>query len=175
MLVTRADADFMEDMLRLASIMEKEDHLPLRAQLALRGLHFMLLTGPHGVSLTEIYANGAKNSQELFRAIAFMKEHPDRVISAAEIASAAHISESSLYRHFKNLIGISPLQYHKQLRLHKARELIMAEHERAAMAAAYRVGYESFSQFSREYKKMFGLPPKQSQKGRILWAEGKNL
>lgn len=159
-----AGADFMEAMLRLASITDKGGLGRLRADMALKDLHFLLLTGPGGKSLREIYAHGAKSGQNIFAAIAYMKERLDRVVSAAETAHAAHMSESSLYRHFKAMTGISPLQYHKRLRLHKAREIIMTENKGAA-AAGYRAGYESVSQFSREYKKMFGAPPKRSRKG----------
>lgn len=162
-LVTRADADFMEAMLRLVTIIDKPEQLPVRGELALKDLHFLLLTGMQANSLREVYANGGNNSGQLFTAIAYLKGNLDRVVSAGELAKAANMSESSLYRHFKTLTGISPLQYHKQLRLHKARDLIMIEHEQAAIVA-YRVGYESVSQFSRDYKKMFGLPPKRSKK-----------
>lgn len=161
--VSQADADFMEAMLRLASILEKPEQIPLRSEIALRDLHYLLLTGAHGRAARDVFALGRHNSHQLFAAIAYLKEHLDRIVGAAELARAAGMSESSLYRHFKALTGISPLQYHKQLRLHKARELIMAGREPSA-AAAYKVGYESVSQFSREYKKMFGIPPGRSKK-----------
>lgn len=162
-LVTWADVDFMEAMLRLASIIDKPEQLPVRAEIALKDLYFLLLTGMQANALKEVYATGGNNNSQLFAAITYLKEHLDRVIRADELAKAANMSESSLYRHFKMLTGITPLQYHKQLRLHQARDLIMTEHEQAA-TVAYRVGYESVSKFSRDYKKMFGLPPKRSKK-----------
>lgn len=158
--VTTPDAVFLEAMLHLAKVIEGRKHLALRARLALMDLHILLLAGAQGALLKEVYATSRQRGNELCNAIRYLKENLNRGVSAAELAKAANMSESSLYRHFKTLTGLSPLQYHKQLRLHKARELIMAEHEQASRAA-YRVGFESVSQFSREYKKLFGIPPKQ--------------
>lgn len=161
--VTNANAEFMEAMLHLASILSQPEHLQLKARMILWQLHFLLLSGVQGDLLRQIYSGVRKNNGELFNAIKYLKDHRDRIVSASELARAANMSESSLYRHFKTLTGLTPLQYHKQLRLHKARELIMTEHEQAARAA-YRVGYESVSQFGREYKKMFGISPKHGKK-----------
>lgn len=160
--ITNPDTVFLEAMLHLAKVIEGRKHLPLRGRLALMDLHILLLAGEQGALLREVYASSRQRGSELCKAIRYLQENLTRGVSAAELAKAANMSESSLYRHFKTLTGISPLQYHKQLRLHKARELIMAEHEQASRAA-YRVGFESVSQFSREYKKLFGAPPKQSR------------
>lgn len=159
----KAETLFMETMLQLATVITGGNFPKLKASLLIKYLHFLVLSGEKGELIRNIYTNGARNNSELFGAIKYLRENLDRVVSAKELANAANMSESSLYRHFKSLIGISPLQYHKQLRLHKARELIIAGQEPASIIA-YKVGYESVSQFSREYKKMFGLPPKRSNK-----------
>lgn len=159
----KADASFAEQMLQLAAIVSNGERARIKAKILLKYLHLLILTGENGDLIRSVYARGAKSSMELFSAIKYLRENLDCVVSIKELAGAANMSESSIYRHFKSLIGISPLQYHKQLRLHKARELIMSGGEQIA-AIAYKVGYESVSQFSREYKKLFGLPPKKSNR-----------
>ena len=77
-----------------------------------------------------------------------------------ELVKEVNMSEASLYRHFKILTGLSPLQYHKQLRLHEARRIILTENEQVSIAAM-KVGYESVTQFNREYKNLFGMSPLQ--------------
>lgn len=160
--VTRAKADFVEASLQLATILFGSAYDQLKAQILIKYLHLLLLTGEQGAMIKSLFSVGRKNSN-VSDAIGYLRTNLDRIVSTRELARASNMSESSLYRHFKSLIGISPLQYHKQLRLHKARELIMAENEQAA-GAAYKVGYESTSQFSRDYKKLFGQPPKRSLK-----------
>lgn len=160
--VEDADADFMEAMLKLAHILDRPEQIPVRAGIALRDLHYLLLTGPHSGVLQDIYANG-RHGARLHGAIEYLRERLDVQVGLPELARAVHMSQSTLYRHFKLLTGLSPLQYHKQLRLHEARRLILAENEQASMAAI-RVGYESATQFNREYKRLFGQPPLRSRK-----------
>jgi AraC-like DNA-binding protein len=81
-------------------------------------------------------------------------------LSIEELAEAAHMSQSSLHHRFKEVTAMSPVQFQKQLRLHEARRLMFTEGFEAARAA-HRVGYESASQFSREYRRLFGAPPRQ--------------
>ncbi len=160
--VASADTDFMEAILRLATIIEKPDQIPARAELALRDLHLLLLLGPQGRVIRNFFGPGSFNN-EIFAAIEYLRSNIDRVVCAKELARIANMSESTLYRYFKSLTGISPLQYHKKLRLHEGRRLILENNERASIAA-YKTGYESVSQFSREYKKLFGKSPRQSRK-----------
>lgn len=159
--VARAGVNFMETILQLATVIANGKDLYLKSRILLRYLHLIILTGENGHLVRNVYSQGTKSGAELFNAICFLRDNLDRGVSAKELSSAVNISESSLYRHFRDWIGISPLQYHKQLRLHKARELILAGGERIA-SIAYKVGYESVSQFSREYRKLFGQPPKKS-------------
>lgn len=158
--VSNSDADFMEAMLRLATIMTRPGQIAVRAGLALQDLHYLLLTGSQAKMLRDVYADG-RYGNHLSTAISFLKSHINCVVSASDLARAAHMSESSLYRYFKKFTGLSPLQYHKRMRLHEARKILLAEREQIA-AAAYRVGYESVSQFNRDYKKLFGVSPKRS-------------
>lgn len=160
--VAEADEDILECILRLASLMEKREQIPVRSSMIMRELHYLLLCGPQKNVLMGLYGGGA-DGQRIFAAIEYLKEHLDAPVRSGELAHAAHMGESTLYRHFKTLTGLSPMQYHKQLRLHEARRLILGENEMASMAAI-RVGYESVTQFNREYKRLFGLPPGQSKK-----------
>lgn len=157
--VISADEDLLATTVRLAKA-AKDD---LRCRLLLRELHYLLLTGAHGSLLRTMYGKGLPGSQ-LIQAITYLRNHLNVSVRSGDLAEAACMSESSLYRNFKTFIGLSPLQYHKQLRLHEARRMMLAENERAA-EAAFRVGYESVAQFSREYKKLFGQPPKRDTRG----------
>lgn len=96
--------------------------------------------------------------QQISRAAAWLKEHYAEKTAVAVLAQKVHMSESSFRQHFKQITGVSPLQYQKQLRLQHARQLMHSEKLYAAEASV-RVGYESPSQFSREYRRFFGLPP----------------
>lgn len=154
-------ADFAESLLKLLRIHEKPEQVPVRSDLVLADLHYLLLTGPQADILYDIYCVGGIGSN-ILAAIEYLKAHKGSQLNAADIAYAASMSESTLYRQFRALTGLSPLQYHKQLRIHEARRLIMTEGAQIA-EAAYKVGYESVPQFIREYKKLFGQPPKRSK------------
>lgn len=157
--------DFLERMLNLASLLDKPEQVPIRSNIILRELHYLLLVGPQQEVLRSLYGKGAYG-QQVFAAIKYLKKKLDVQVRSEELAGAVHISESTLYRHFRNLTGLSPLQYHKYLRLHEARRLILAENEQASIVAM-KVGYESVTQFNREYKRLFGLPPHRSRKQNI--------
>ena len=123
----------------------------------MRELHYLLLAGPQGGILRGLYAHGARNGQ-ILQAIALMRRNMTRPLRMDALARQVCMSVSSLHRHFKSITGLSPLQYHKQLRLYEAQRLMLVENERAA-SAALSVGYESVTQFTREYKRMFGESP----------------
>ncbi len=155
--VTDATPDYADAMLRLAALLETPDRLAVLAPIFLRELHGLLLLGPHGGVLRALYARGSKNRQ-IIEAIAYLRRNLTQPLRVEDVAREAHMSVSSLHRHFKGVTGFSPLQFRKKLRLHEALRLMLAENERAATAAAA-VGYESVTQFTREYKRMFGEPP----------------
>ncbi|WPB82873.1 AraC family transcriptional regulator [Archangium violaceum] len=93
----------------------------------------------------------------------WLKEHFAEPLRIEDIAREVHMSTSSLHHHFKAVTAMSPLQYQKQLRLQEARRLMLSEDVDAA-TAGFRVGYESPSQFSREYSRLFGAPPARDQR-----------
>jgi len=98
------------------------------------------------------------HSQQIARTIDWLRTNLDQTASIDLLAELANMSRSSLHHHFKALTAMTPVQYQKQLRLQEARRLMLAEDHDAA-TAAHRVGYESASQFSREYRRQFGRPP----------------
>lgn len=160
--VANASPDFMESMLALCHALDKPADVLVRSEILLRDLHYLLLTGPHGPMLRYIHGSG-RNLSQMFAAIEYMKTHLRTPVSMEEISRAVFMSESSLYRNFKTLTGLSPMRYYKQLRLYEARRLIIEEDDHAGIAAM-KTGYESPQQFNRDYKKLFGQPPYQSKK-----------
>ena len=155
--VADVEPEFLETMLRLAELLDKPKQITIRAPIIMRELHYLLLIGPQGGVLQELYTHGSQDNQ-IIQLIALMKQNIAIPLSMDTLAQQASMSISSLHRHFKSITGFSPLQYHKQLRLYEAQRLMLMENERASNAAIA-VGYESVTQFNREYKRMFGEPP----------------
>lgn len=156
--IADADPEFLEGMLRLAELLDKPKQIAVRAPIILRELHYLLLIGPQGGLLQNLYMRGSQRGQ-IVQAIALMKQNLASPLQMESLARQVGMSLSSLHRHFKSVTGFSPLQYHKQLRLYEARRLMLMEDERAS-GAALAVGYESIAQFTREYKRMFGESPR---------------
>jgi len=143
---------------RLVSLLATPDAIGALGPAITREIYYWLLTGPHGAEVAKL-ALPDSHTQRIARAIGLMRDEVARPIPIEELAAAARMSPSSFHQHFKLLTALSPLQYHKQLRLLEARRLMLSEALGVA-GAAYKVGYESVSQFSREYARMFGRPPK---------------
>ena len=155
--VADAEPEFLEALLRLAELLDKPKQIAVRAPIIMRELHYLLLIGPQGSTLQGLYTSGSQDSQ-IVQAISIMKQNIANPLRMDALAREVSMSISSLHRHFKSITGFSPLQYHKQLRLYEAQRLMLVENARAA-SAALAVGYESVTQFNREYKRMFGEPP----------------
>ena len=155
--IADTDADILEMFLRLLELLEKPDQIPLRAPMMLRELHYLLLISPHGNILRQLNTPGTQNNQVL-QAINWIRENYKTPMRIESLARQVNMSTANLHRHFKLLTGFSPLQYQKQLRLYEAQRLMLMENERVS-SAALSVGYESITQFNREYKRVFGEPP----------------
>lgn len=155
--VADAEPEFLEAVLRLAELLDKPEQIAIRAPMIMQELHYLLLIGPLGHVLRSLYAQGSQNSQVL-QAVSILRRDLGAPVRMESLARQVGMSLSTLHRHFKTVTGLSPLQYLKQLRLHEAQRLMLMEDMRAA-SAALSVGYESVTQFSREYKRMFGEPP----------------
>lgn len=152
-----ADADLLGCFVRLMELLDKPEQIPVRAPIILQELHYLVLAGPHGRILQDLYRLSLPRSP-VVQAISLLKQDIAKPLSLEDLARRVHMSVSSLHRHFKRQTGMSPIQYRKQLRLLEARRRMLTESEQAAVAAMA-VGYESITQFNREYKRMFGESP----------------
>jgi AraC-like DNA-binding protein len=144
---------------RLLRLVETPRDIPMLAPLAERELLYRLLAGEYGARLRQL-AHADSRLSQVNRAINWIKQNFREAFSIDALAAEARMSSSALHLHFKQVTSLSPLQYQKQMRLQEARRLIFAESMDAARAA-HEVGYESPSQFSREYRRLFGAPPVQ--------------
>jgi AraC-like DNA-binding protein len=145
-------------MLRLIRLLETPKAIAVLFPAILREICFWLLTGPSGGEVCKL-ALPNSHTRRIADAIHLLRENFARPIRVDELAAAARMSVSSFHQHFKTLTSMTPLQYQKHLRLLEARRLMTADGANVS-SAAYSVGYESASQFSREYSRMFGAAPK---------------
>jgi AraC-like DNA-binding protein len=157
MALSALDADLLDPLLRLVRLLERPRDLAVLGPLAERELLYRLLNGAQGARLAQMATAGSQGHQ-IARAIQWLREHYHRPLRIDDLASMVSMSASSLHHHFRAVTAMSPLQYQKQLRLQEARRLLLSERCDVA-TAAHRVGYESPSQFSREYSRRFGAPP----------------
>jgi AraC-like DNA-binding protein len=142
---------------RLLDLLAEEKDIPILAPIIQREIIYRLLVGEQGARLRQIASAGSQ-SHQIARAIDWLKGNFTRQLRIDDLAAQARMSTSTFHHHFRSMTALSPLQYQKQLRLQEARRLMLAEHLDAANAA-FQVGYESPSQFSREYNRLFGTPP----------------
>lgn len=156
--VSAIDPALLGAVTRLMGLLDAPDEIGVMAPLILREITYRLLRGEQGGRLRQIAAEGGQ-AQRIALAIDWLRRRFDQPFRIEEMARAAHMSPSALHHHFKQVTAMSPLQYQKRLRLQEARCLMLGEGLDAA-AAGYRVGYESPSQFSREYRRLFGRPPR---------------
>ena len=156
--VARVSAPLLDAMLRLLRLLDSPQDAAVLAPLARREIFYRVLTGELGPRLRALSA-AESHTQRIGRAIELLKRRYAEPVRIDDVAQAAAMSASSLHQHFKQVTSMSPLQYQKMLRLHQARQLMLSDGLDAA-AAGHRVGYESPSQFSREYRRLFGAPPK---------------
>jgi AraC-like DNA-binding protein len=156
--VTPVDPPLLDAVGRLVALLGSPQDVGPLAPLVLREITYRLLTGPQGLRLRQIALAGAP-AQRIASAIRWLKEHFAEPLRIESLARHVRLSPSAFHLHFKGVTALSPLQYQKRLRLQEARRLLLGEGLDAA-EAAFRVGYESPSQFSREYRRMFGAPPR---------------
>jgi len=142
---------------RLIDLLAEEQDIPILAPVIQREILYRLLIGDQGARLRQIASAGSQ-SQQIARTINWLKENFNQPLHIDDLAAQARMSTSTFHHHFRAMTALSPLQYQKQLRLQEARRLMLAEHVDAG-TAAFEVGYESPSQFSREYSRLFGAPP----------------
>jgi AraC-like DNA-binding protein len=156
--VTDFDGPLSDCMLRMVRLLDTPQAIPILAPMIMREIGYWLLTGPHGNEVAKVVLANS-HAQRVVTAIHALRDQFAETIRIEELAAVAQMSPSAFHRQFKALTSMTPLQYQKQLRLLEARHL-MVTGDANAEAAAYQVGYESASQFSREYARMFGAPPR---------------
>ena len=157
MSVVTLDEGLQDALTRLIRLLAEPQLIPLLAPLIQQEIIVRLLNGEHGPNLRRLVAVGSP-SQQIAKVVAWLKQHYRQDVPMDDLAAKAHMSASTFRQHFRAVAGMSPLQYLKNLRLQDARQLMLNE-DLDASSAAVRVGYESASQFSREYSRLFGEPP----------------
>jgi AraC-like DNA-binding protein len=142
---------------RLIDLLGEPKDIPILAPIIQREISYRLLVSDQGVRLRQMASAGSQ-SHQIARAIDWLKGNFTRPLRIDDLATQVNMSTSTFHHHFRALTAMSPLQYQKRLRLDEARRLMLTERLDAA-SAAFQVGYESSSQFSREYNRLFGAPP----------------
>jgi AraC-like DNA-binding protein len=142
---------------RLIDLLAEPQDIPILAPIIQREIVYRLLVGDQGARLRQIASAGSQ-SHQIARAVHWLKGNFTRPLRIDDLATQVNMSTSTFHHHFRTLTAMSPLQYQKLLRLNEARRLMLAECLDAA-TAAFEVGYESATQFSREYSRLFGAPP----------------
>ncbi len=155
--VSSVDADLLDGIVRLVRLVETPAERKVLAPLIIREIIYRLLIGGQGARLSHIVASSG-DTRRISKAIGHLREHFDEQLKMEEIARELGMSVSGFHHHFKSVTSMSPLQFQKHLRLQEARRLMLGEDLDAA-SAAFRVGYQDASHFSREYKRHFGAPP----------------
>lgn len=144
--------------LRLIDLLDTPQDVPILGKAIQREILYRVLASPVGVRLRQAVEVGTQ-TYRVTRAIQWIRENYDHALRIEELARLAGMGESTLHHHFRSLTAMSPLQYQKRIRLHEARRLMLTDRLDAGVAAR-RVGYDSTTQFNREYRRMFGSPPK---------------
>jgi AraC-like DNA-binding protein len=155
--VNDASPALLDAVARLLALLDAPADAAALAAGVEREILWRLVTGPHGATVRQI---GLADSRlaHLGRAMHWIRVHYDETLRVEEIAALATMSVSSFHRHFRAVTSMTPIQYQKQIRLHEARARLLAEPGDVA-GVGFAVGYDSPSQFSREYRRMFGVPP----------------
>ena len=154
---SKADNKLLAAYSRLIDLYNKPDEISFMAQLIIKEIYYRILRGPVGADLKALYTFGSQ-SNKIYQAVEFIKNNYKEYLHIDDIASKVNMAPSTFFRNFKAITMMSPLQYQKRLRLYEAQRLMLAERITAS-DAAYTVGYESITQFTREYKKLFHSSP----------------
>ena len=147
----------LDAFIRLMDLLDEGDSIKILAPVIKREIFYRLLMTNQGLRLNQIVTSGS-HSHQISRAIDWLKNNFVKPLSVSELASYSGMSKSAFYTHFRSMMSMTPLQFQKKLRLNEARRMMLTENL-DAMATSFKVGYESPSQFSREYSRLFGAPP----------------
>lgn len=155
--VSPIDADLLDAVVRLVKLLDTPDEMKLFSPPIIREIIYRLLRGRQGERLSHLVATEG-DTRRISRVVKQLRENIDQPLKIEEVARELGMSVSGFHNHFKSVTAMSPLQFQKQIRLQEARRLMLGENMDVA-TAGFRVGYEDPSYFSREYKKLFGVPP----------------
>lgn len=155
--VSEVSGPLLDAFHRLLDLIENPQDIPALAPLIKQEVMYRLLMGEQGPRLRQI-TSSESHSYRIARAIDWLKNNFHKTFRVEDLASLAGLSPSAFHKHFRNMTAMSPLQFQKRMRLNEARRLMLTERMDASLAA-FEVGYESPSQFSREYSRHFGTPP----------------
>ncbi|PZM13565.1 AraC family transcriptional regulator [Rhizobium tubonense] len=161
--VNIASPELLDASLRLLRLLDRPEDIAAMAPLIEQEILYRLLTGPDGPRLLHI-ALAESQSNKVARAVGWIRANFTEPLRIEDLAERVNMSVSSLHHHFKTVTAMTPMQYQKQLRLHEARRLMLIERLDVG-TAGHRVGYQSPSQFSREYSRLYGLPPLRDVEG----------
>ncbi len=166
LVVGKTPPELMGACCRLLALLDTPQDIPFLSGLMQREIIYRLLRSPLGRHLRAVATHG-EQSNRTAKAVGWLRNNFDKPLRVEELARLAQMGVSTFHHHFRSLTSMSPLQYQKRLRLHAARVRMLTEGVDAA-SAAFEVGYESASQFNREYSRFFGLPPMRDVKARGL-------
>lgn len=152
-----ADIESMSTFARMLALHDSPQDIPILLPMLKRELMYRMLKGPAGNQLRQFLLYDS-NANRISKVIEIIRKNFNSPLKVKDLANVVHMSESALYSGFKSITAMSPLQYQKHIRLNEARRIMLYEGIEAS-AAGYQVGYESPSQFSREYSRLFGAPP----------------
>ncbi|WP_160726123.1 AraC family transcriptional regulator [Bacillus sp. USDA818B3_A] len=158
MFISEVEPFLLDAVIRLAALLDNPKHIPILAPLFKKEILYWVLQGPHGEALEQMALEGS-NAIRIRNVIEHIMNNYEKSFRIEDLAEIANMSVASFHRHFKEVTAMSPIQFQKQLRLQEARRLLLAESSDVG-DVAFRVGYESQSQFSREYSRMFGFSPR---------------
>ena len=157
MVLGDATIELLTPCCRMVQLLDTPHDVPFLGKLLQREIIYRLLQGTQGDRLRSV-ATLADQNYRTAKAVAWLRDNFEKMLNVDDLASMTGMSRSTLHHHFRSLTAMSPLQFQKQLRLHAARQKMLTG-ELDAATAAFEVGYESPSQFNREYKRFFGQPP----------------
>lgn len=164
MLVSDAPMAMMDAVLRLLRLLDCPRDIPVLAPLIKREILWRLIVGEQGSAIRQLGLADSHLSH-ISRAVRWIREHYARSFRVEDVADLVGMSASAFYRNFQAVTAMSPIQFQKQIRLQEAR-LLLASHPNDVTGVGFKVGYESASQFSREYRRHFGTPPSQDAAAR---------
>ncbi len=150
--------ELLDAFLRLLELAENPEQATVLGDLAYQEIHYRLLTSAFGNQLRALSTFGSQSNQ-IAQAIAWLRDNYNKTLHVEKLAAHLNMAPSTFHKHFKEITTLSPLQYQKQLRLAEAQRLMLSD-DYDVTQAAFAVGYESSTQFNREYKRLFGESPR---------------